>query len=131
TTSPMVGDWGEASCLALVAALERGETDLLDPDALATPWSTVARLARTTPSGHYDSALGFAQLLTPGWCKTADIGGPAWIEQRFRDALDALDATSTELLAERARLLGQQLRDEESIARGLLADPAEHAGRVQ
>lgn len=101
--------WGEASCLALAAALERGEVDILDPTALAAPWSHVAQLAQGAPRRDYEGAIGFARLLTPGWCAGAGVGGPAWVEERFFGALAGLGAEGTEYLADRAKLSGEQL----------------------
>lgn len=113
TARKPITDWGRASCLALVAALERDELALIDPDALAAPWSRVAKLATETRPLPDDGAVGFARLLTPGWCSGADIGGPAWVEERFWEQLANLDATSTEYLMDRARLLGERTADGE------------------
>jgi hypothetical protein len=57
------------------------------------------------------STPGFARTLAPDWCKDADAGGPAWVEERFRDALRSLGAESIEYLVDCARLISQRLRD--------------------
>lgn len=125
TTREPITDWGRASCLALVAALERDEFALIDPDALAAPWSRVAKLATQTRPLPDDGAVGFARLLTPGWCAGADIGGPAWVEERFYAARGELDATSTEYLMDRARLLGERTADGERIDTEQIASDVE------
>lgn len=104
-------DFGRASCLAVVAGFECDELDLLDIEALAPPWSRIAQLAKETVPLPAGGAVGFARTLTPDWCRDADAGGPAWVEERFRDALRNLGAESTEYLVDRARLIGQRLHD--------------------
>ncbi|MEQ8834778.1 MAG: AAA family ATPase [Longimicrobiales bacterium] len=104
-------DFGRASCLAVVAAIERGELHLVDFEDLAPPWSRIAQVAKETVPLPAGGAVGFARTLTPGWCRDAHAGGPAWVEERFWNAFRNLGGESTEYLVDHARLIGQRLRD--------------------
>jgi len=107
----MSGDvWGTASQLALVAALESGNVDVLDPGALATPWASIAALARRTPPDR-GGAIEFARNIPSDWCTRAGLDR-AWIEERFEESLGAfLDgAETTHELIDRARRAGERAR---------------------
>jgi len=123
TTGGQRVDWGEASCLALVAALESGDVAQLDPEAMAERWKPLARLAQDTPPEAYTGAIEFAGILTPGWCASASVGGPEWVADHFERALATYrdSAETTQELIDRARRVGERDQWNEAADRTLPA----------
>jgi len=102
--------WGDASCVALVAALDSGDLDALEPGALAAPWSSIATLAQRAEPGTYTGALDFARRIDPDWCQRADVGGPEWIADRFTSAQEAINGSPASDYMARARAAGERLK---------------------
>lgn len=103
-------NWGDASALAVAAALEHKHVEVLDPDALATPWNDLARLAKQTPLKHYGGNMpGFVGLLTPGWLAGVGIASKDWVADRLWEAQSSMNGTPASEYMDRARKAGQAL----------------------
>lgn len=114
-------NWGDASVLAVVSALEAGQVGVLDPGGLATPWSSVATYAQRTPP-KTAGAIEFARALPDAWCAAAELDR-TWIEDRFWDAQQALNGEHPREYMNRARKAGDAARWGDAADRAL--EPAD------